>query len=52
MVILSANPFDLEKSKLNELKVEKTILGGKEYRPQKQSLIKILFKGLFSKNKY
>ena len=37
MVILSANPYELPGDRLLDLKVEKLILGGREYRPQHQS---------------
>ena len=51
MVILSENPYEMPVERLNELKVEKTILGGKEYKPQKQSFLRAIFKGMFSRNK-
>ena len=52
MVVLSADPFEVPTDELNTLKVNQTILGGEVYKPQKQSFIKILFKGLFSKKKF
>lgn len=51
MVILSENPYEMPVERLNELKVEQTILGGKIYQPQKQSVLKAIFKGMFSKHK-
>ena len=51
MVILSDNPYRLSVQKLNELKVEQTILGGRVYQPQNQSVLKAIFRGIFSKNK-
>ena len=52
MVILSANPYDLKAKDLKQLKVEKLILSGEEYKPQNQSLASIIWKGLTNKQKY
>lgn len=50
-VILNTNPFDMEKSMLNKLNVQNVFIDGKEYVDQKQSILRILFKGIFSKHK-
>ena len=52
MVILSDNPYTMPKNRLSELKVEKTILSGKEYRPQSQGLGSVVSKGVFGNGKY
>ena len=49
MVILSADPYTTPKEKLLDLKVEKLILGGREYRPQSQSVPAAVLKGMFSR---
>ena len=51
MVILSANPYELPKDRLLDLKAEKLILSGKEYRPQSQSVSIAVLKGMFSRKK-
>ena len=51
MVILSANPYELPADRLMELKVEKLILGGKEYEKQSQSIASVLLKGMTSRSK-
>ena len=51
MVILSENPYTMPKERLAELKVEKLILGGKEYRPQKQSIPAAVIRGMLSGRK-
>ena len=51
MVILSANPYETPKEKLCDLKVEKLILGGKEYQPQSQSIPALLLEGMLSRRK-
>ena len=51
MVILSKNPYDVKPSELNKIKVENTILNGEEYQNQKQSVLKIVLKGLFNRHK-
>ena len=51
MVILSANPYELPTDRLMELKVEKLILGGKEYEKQSQSIAQVILRGMTSKNK-
>ena len=51
MVILSNNPYSIASEDIKNLKVEQTILNGKEYKNQKQSFIVSLIKGIFSKKK-
>ena len=51
MVILSHNPYALPKERLLEIKVEKLILGGKDYQPQTQGVPAIVLKGLTSRRK-
>ena len=48
MVILSANPYELPKEELLNLRVEKLILSGKDYEKQSLSLPGVVFKGIFS----
>ena len=51
MAILSADPYELPADRLMELKVEKLILGGKEYEKQSQSVASVVLKGMTSQNK-
>ena len=51
MVILSANPYELPGDRLLDLKVEKLILGGKDYKPQHQSIPLAVIKGMLSRKK-
>lgn len=46
MVILSHNPFEIPKDKLNKIKIEKLILAGKDYQSAKRSIAKAVFSGL------
>ena len=52
MVILSANPYTIPASQIKDLKVEKLILSGKPYTSARESVLKAVCRGLFSKNKY
>ena len=52
MVILSKNPYDVLPSELNTIKVLKAIYGGKEYKKQNQSILSIIMKGMFYKQRY
>ena len=52
MVILSENPYEIEKSRIGELKVEKLILSGREYRSCKESVMKAVCRGLTSGSSY
>ncbi len=51
MVILSDNPYEMPKEELAGLKVEKLILGGKDYKPQSGSVAGTVLKGMLSNNK-
>ncbi len=51
MVILSGNPYTTPSDHLKDLKVEKLILSGKEYRPQSKSVAGTVIRGMFSKAK-
>lgn len=52
MVILSKNPYEVKKEELKDIKVMKTILQGKEYKPQSQSVLKAVTKGMVNKTKF
>lgn len=52
MVILSDNPYKVEPQNLRQLKVEKLILSGEEYKPQNQSLASVVWQGITSSQKY
>ena len=49
MVVLSRDPYTTPPEKLRELRVEKLILGGEEYRPQSQSVPATVLRGMFAK---
>ncbi|MBR3610555.1 MAG: amidohydrolase family protein [Oscillospiraceae bacterium] len=49
MVILSENPFEMEAEKLCNLKVEKLLLGGEDYKPLSENPVKQVLRGVFSK---
>ena len=51
MVILSGNPCALAPDRLMDLKVEKLILQGKEYRKQRQSIPAAVLRGMLSGRK-
>ena len=51
MVILSDDPYTMPADKLNELKVEKLILGGKDYKPQQGGVVSTVIKGMVSRKK-
>ena len=46
-----ANPYELPGDRLLDLKVEKLILGGKDYKPQHQSIPLAVIKGMLSRKK-
>lgn len=52
MVILSANPYTVPAEEIKHLKVEQLILSGKPYASARESVLKAVCRGLFSKNKY
>ncbi len=49
MAILSGNPYNTEPTALNTLKVEKLLLGGKDYRPLTENPVKQVLRGVFRK---
>ena len=51
MVVLSGNPYETPKDKIRDLKVEKLILAGEDYKLQSGSAAGTVLKGIFSKNK-
>ena len=51
MVILSQNPYTVAPEELIKLKVEKTILRGRDFKPEKGSFVRPILKGIFSSNK-
>lgn len=51
MVILSDDPYKMPKEKLCDLKVEKLILGGEDYKPQSRGVVGAVLKGIFSSKK-
>ncbi len=46
MAVLSRDPYELPKDRLGELRVEKLILRGQEYKNQSQSAVGLLLKGM------
>lgn len=52
MVILSESPYDVKPQDLRQIKVEKLILSGEEYKPQSQSLASVILKGITNNQKY
>ena len=51
MVILSGNPYTTAPEQLGSLKVETLLLGGKEYRPQSQSVAAAALRGMLRKHR-
>ena len=51
MVILSGNPYTTAPDRLGSLKVETLLLGGKEYRPQSQSVAAAALRGMLRKHR-
>lgn len=51
MVILDKDLYSIPKKEIGSVKVVKTILGGKDYKPQKQGFIKALVGGMLAKGK-
>ena len=47
MVILSENPYEMKAEELCNLKVEKLILGGKDYKELSENPIKQVLRGFF-----
>ncbi|MBR0109432.1 MAG: amidohydrolase family protein [Bacteroidales bacterium] len=52
MVILSANPYEIPASEIKDLKVEQLILEGKPYESAREGVLKAVFRGLGSKNRF
>lgn len=50
MVILSHNPYSIDKAKLNTIQVEQLLLQGKPYQPLTMNPIIHILKGILSKN--
>ena len=46
MVILSENPYEIEKEKIGEIQVERTILKGRPYRSCKENILRQMIKGI------
>lgn len=51
MVILSANPYAIQKEQIQNLKVEKLILAGKDYKSARRSVAKAILNGLTNGSK-
>ncbi len=51
MVILSDNPYEVSSDKIKDIKVQKLILGGKDYTPQSGSAAGTMIRGIFSNKK-
>lgn len=51
MVILDANPYEVEQSKLKDIQIEQLYLGGKPYRKQEKSVLGLLLSGMMSKKR-
>ena len=51
MVILSENPYVMQNDRIQDLRVEKLILKGKDYEPQTQSVAAVVAKGLLRHNR-
>lgn len=52
MVILSANPYEIDRTDIGKLQVEKLILAGRDYKSCKESVMKTVCRGLMSKARY
>ncbi len=51
MVVLSRNPYEIPADEIRSIQVLHTILGGKEYIPQKQSVAGCMLRGMGSRRK-
>ncbi len=51
MVILSDNPYEIDKTKLLEIKPEQLYLQGKPYKKQSKSVLALVLSGMCSKRK-
>ena len=52
MAVLSENPYEIPAERIRELKVERTILGGRPYEKQKGGLLPTLLKGIAGKGNF
>ena len=52
MVVLSGNPYEVDKPELKNLKVEQLYLGGEKYKSCKEMVASTVVRGLTSKSKY
>ena len=50
MVVLSANPYEIPRRNIKELKPEKLILSGKEYTSARRSVLKAVVEGTFNRS--
>ena len=50
MVLLSENPYEIPKSEIKSVKVEKMFLAGREYKSAKRSVMKAILEGITSKS--
>ena len=47
MVVLSENPYEMKTEELCNLKVEKLILGGEDYKSLSENPVKQVIRGIF-----
>ena len=52
MVILSADPYTVDKKDIGKIRVEKLILSGKDYESCREPVLKAVCRGLTSKSRY
>lgn len=52
MVVLSDNPYEVDKSEIRNLKAEQLYLGGEQYKSCKEMVASTVVRGLTSKSKY
>jgi len=52
MVILSANPYEIQAKDIKNLRVEQLLLQGKPYQSAQEGVFKAAVRGMFSKNKF
>lgn len=50
MIILDKNPFGVPQGEIKDIKVLSTYLGGREFRPDSESIYKTIMRGVCSKN--
>jgi hypothetical protein len=49
MVVLSGNPYEVEKGKLRDIEVERLYLNGEKYKRVKQGSVPLIFRGIVSR---